>query len=174
MSDIADIIARLEMATEQDRALDCKIWLALFDKQIMVDGGGYKPNARSPKYESARKIWSDDWPHWNERTQVEHGVALEINAPQYTASIDAALTLVPEGYRTMHAGETKDGKWFWGLHMDAGHSKNPTTKDGISWAHQTDSRPELFADGAPSPAIALCIAALKARAALSMQERNHD
>lgn len=72
--------------------------------------------------------------------------------PAYTASIDAALTLVPEG-------------WWWGV-----------TKGADDIGLPVDQSPENFSAGcwpepgsfqkrywAKTPAIALCIAALKAR-----------
>ena len=76
--------------------------------------------------------------------------------PEYTSSIDAALTLVPEGW-SRSIGE------MMGL------------PEKIRWmAHIRDHRPESvdsagrsikWKEGeAPTPAIAICIAALKARA----------
>lgn len=62
----------------------------------------------------------------------------------YTASIDAALTLVPDDHD-------------WSLHCDNGQAIAgcaPADPAGCSWA---DSR-------AATPALALCIAALRARA----------
>ena len=69
--------------------------------------------------------------------------------PRYTSSIDAALSLVPEGY-------------VWRMQAPA---PQPTGK----WAAEIFTQPmwSSFRDGthATHPAIALCIAALKARAA---------
>lgn len=93
---LKELIEALEKASEGSRVLDIRIWLALFDKQILVDGGGYAPRTRPLQYKSAREIWTDDWPYWDVPSQVE-SVGMEIDAPAYTASIDAALTLVPDG-----------------------------------------------------------------------------
>jgi hypothetical protein len=60
--------------------------------------------------------------------------------PRYTASIDVALTLVPEG-------------WAWGLWVN---------ETGPGGAH-CDKGEERFVAKHLHPAIALCIAALKAR-----------
>ena len=61
---------------------------------------------------------------------------------RYTSSIDAALTLVPAGWHVSHA--------YWGA--SRAHF-NLTKEMGV------------FAEGrAPTPALALCIAALKAGA----------
>ena len=63
--------------------------------------------------------------------------------PSYTTSLDAALTLVPEGYRYR----------FWAHHTGvSGASVFPHGGGTLSRAHD-----------APTPALALCIAALKAR-----------
>lgn len=72
---------------------------------------------------------------------------------QYTSSLDAAVSLMPEGWRTVHAEEyLVRGNWGWTLKSnDPAHGGRI---DGGSFA----------AGMAKTPAIALCIAALKARA----------
>lgn len=102
-ADHADLIARLEKATGEDRELDCLI-------------EGIHPTA------------SGDTPH-------------------YSASIDAALTLVPKGFAwTLASQGTTDFRFFASVAF-----------------------PDEDCDGTPTlaatPAIALCIAALRARAA---------
>jgi len=67
--------------------------------------------------------------------------------PQYTASIDAALTLVPEGWRVYQLGQRAD-YWCASIFTVKPHLA-PTT----SWARVH----------AATPALALCIAALKAK-----------
>lgn len=73
--------------------------------------------------------------------------------PRYTASLDAALTLVPKGY-------------LWQV-------KQGIESQAIVWSLEID----YDDDGAPAgysttfPAIALCIAALKARAAMQPATR---
>jgi hypothetical protein len=145
-----ELIARLEKATGPDRELDCKIWLALFDKQVMVDGGGYSPNARPPKYESARKIWTDDWPGWTERTQVEHGVAIELDCPRFTGSLDAALMLVTEGCGIEIGFPTPGG--------------NGKPWADVWWGDDPEEPRQIHENAATLP-LALSIAALKARSA---------
>jgi len=78
--------------------------------------------------------------------------------PHYTASIDAALTLVPEGWQwqiSTRAPEPHAGRAYvhnGELQMTgAGMARNPAYR-----AAETT---------APTPAIALCIAALRARIA---------
>lgn len=70
--------------------------------------------------------------------------AVEAHAPHYTTSLDAALTLVPEGcYVRIETGPAHDF-----------HSAEIEADDD-----------DYDALNAPSPALALCIASLKARAA---------
>jgi hypothetical protein len=70
--------------------------------------------------------------------------------PAYTQSLDAALTLVPEGWRVTHA--------YWDderAHFTLGHV----------------DRDKGWRDGdAPTPALALCIASLRA---LQARKDNH-
>lgn len=63
-------------------------------------------------------------------------------SPKYTSSIDVALTLVPEGYDSVSASINERGQ-----------------------SSMRIGTPYVFGNGA-TPAIALCIAALKSRAAL--------
>ena len=67
--------------------------------------------------------------------------------PRYTASIDAALTLVPEG---------------WGWKADCGLGFGHSFTVGHVGVNKLFDRPEGWGKAA-TPAIALCIAALKAR-----------
>lgn len=71
----------------------------------------------------------------------------ELYGPHYTASIDAAMTLVPEGLP-------------WSLNY-------PANDDGSRSCHGIPTKPTADVCGilghAATPAIALCLAALKAR-----------
>lgn len=121
MTDKLDaLIARLEAATEGSETLN---------EIIAVDlGYVYLPGDGFTMYQAS---WMKD----NEK------VAL----PDWTRSLDAALSLVPEG-------------WIWDV-----------TSTGAAWVMTDQSAAErlgedlhLMASGA-TPALALCIAALKAR-----------
>ena len=72
----------------------------------------------------------------------------------YTTSIDAALTLVPEGCAFYRLNQYSEGAnlqpWGWGAHV-----RKPNT-----WIEVGESR--------ATAALALCIAALKARAAIEV------
>jgi hypothetical protein len=70
------------------------------------------------------------------------------SAPSFTGSLDAALTLVPEIWRVYALQEQyidPPHKWFAGLDRRREHTQSMIGK-------------------APTPALALCIAALRARA----------
>ena len=71
-----------------------------------------------------------------------------IAVPAYTASIDAAMTLVPEGWTVAHITQNDDKSWFAELREGFLTSYNRVATSPINTA---------------TPAIALCIAALKAR-----------
>lgn len=105
MSDLDELIQRLEKATGPDRELDIAIASA----------------------------WKQ---HHSGRWSI-------VNAPYFTSSIDAALTLVPEG-------------WF----MEALHQQPRGWLCYVGSRSNSLARMESEADTA---AIALCIAALRAR-----------
>ena len=93
-SKFADLIARLEAATEGSRELDCAIEIAV---------GRCDPTG---------ELLDDEW-YWNEwrpfgSTEVVEPLCQPM--PYYTTSLDAALTLVPEGW-WRQVFETRNGKW---------------------------------------------------------------
>ncbi len=143
------IIAELEKATGPSAAFDCRIFLALFDKQIMVDTGGYGKNTRPVRYKSARQIWTDAWPHWEDSCETKD-LAAHLGCPSYTSSIDAALTLVPEGWTVARINQNDN--YTWACELRKGHL---TSFDKVVFGGKK------HAD--PTPAIALVIAALRAR-----------
>jgi hypothetical protein len=119
MSDLAGLIERLEKATRPDRELDCAIFVA---------------TAESP--------FVSYYPDCVLATLGGFSARLEISdIEKFTSSIDAALTLVPEGQ-----------EWQLGsAHLVSTY-----------WAEVIAS--DCYKAKGTTPAIALCIAALKARA----------
>ena len=113
-----DLIARLEAATGASRELDAAIaeavgYIVRYDKA--------DPRGTTPYYQPV--------PDYSWRP-----------VPTYTASIDAALTLVPEG-------------WDYTIY----------SRGEVS-VHRSKSGTRTFYDAeAATPALAICIAALKAR-----------
>jgi hypothetical protein len=123
------IIERLKAAHFPDRELDADIWLAV------------TPGATRKK--STVKSSTGAWPDYeiDETRDASHRLIL---VPAYTASFDAAVALVPEGwsYRV-----SENEKRNWGQ-VTLGRSY-PTNAN--------------VAQEAVTPILALCIAALKAR-----------
>lgn len=122
------LIQRLSEAAGPDRELDHWIQAALNRQRIL---GTYKR-----------------LDHW-----VERALKNRWATPAYTASLDAALTLVPEGCDWLFTGSRSGdltespGKPFYGAILEKPTSSKPVG-DGKSRANA---------------AIALCIAALRAR-----------
>jgi len=127
-----ELIARLEAATGPSRELDAQIAITCgkapavaFRPCVSLDPGTFGIGA----YE----IWV---------------------APSYTASIDAALTLVPEGWaieRLSHWPDIGASVELWEV----------TYRNGKPWHTSRDRKVEVR--DVATPAIALCIAALRAR-----------
>lgn len=132
-----ELIERLEKATEPDRETDHRIGCAIAGVEFVsldLSGAGESLRWRGPKN-------------------------AKVYAPAYTASIDAALTLVPGGPRDA----------WWSVEV-ARSPDSPLRSFG--------GRPEVYmakvarwsesgkehCGHSDTPAIALCIAALKARA----------
>ena len=114
MSSLSELIARVEKASGQSRELDGLIFKVVFEKP--------------------GDVWSDDFGGWHRQDPDDH-CAFE-PPPSFTASIDTALTLVPEGMGFNLQGNTN---LFYAV--VAGQYSKPTT----------------------TPALALVAACLKAR-----------
>lgn len=122
-----DLIERLEKATGPDRGLDADI----------ASYVGWTP---SPGY---RRCSDNSW----RRVIPGHTESDAINSvtwsPEFTCSIDAALTLVPEGF--------------------ACEVRRYSSGNGLAKVWHKDG--QRFAENGTTPTIALCITALKARVA---------
>jgi hypothetical protein len=92
--EINKLADRVEGLTGPDREVDCRVQLVKNPTAtIMTHGRGWK-GEHSAKYTFAVDL-IDDW----------ESFALFIDAPRYTASLDAAMSLVPEG---MHPSVSKN------------------------------------------------------------------
>lgn len=126
-----DLIARLEAATEGSRELDWEI----------------------AKYLGWSSYWSSQT-FYLPPGEDEGSDKTCLVLPAWSRSIDAALTLVPPGWRLHRLGEHVqnrgwDGKeWWWEACFWRPGPRDPFIDNGTR---------------APTPALALCIAALKAR-----------
>jgi len=141
-----DLIPRLERATGPDRELDGAIALATgWQHKETEDGRGI----------SGEPIIKHTWTSpggeefWEKTTIFNRANKYPEELPHYTASLDAALTLVPEGYR-WNVESSENGL--------LSHIK-PVAGVAVDEA-AAPSSDQFFA---ATPALALCIAALKAR-----------
>lgn len=128
-----DLIERLERATGPDRRLDIEIELSVH---------GNKPYGFKGSYKSLRPSTLREWfQQWGDEAAED---VAEDAVPRFTSSIDAAASLVPEGFK-FGVGTWSGNFGNCGSDLER---KAPYQNDGV----------------AGGPAIALCIAALKALA----------
>ena len=125
-----ELISALEKATGPDRDLDGEIAAAVWGAHTEWEQANYTMDIYLVVH------WAPPHPY----------AGMKEPCPAYTASIDAALTLVPDGAR-----------WCVGRYVV------PDGEEASEYAARVDG-PRFY--DAASPAIALCIAALKARASL--------
>lgn len=138
---LIELAERVEKADGPDRGLDALIAIALDpERQVIVD---HEPGRfpRKAIYGPVTKLVP--MAEANGEDAADY-----INAPRYTASLDAAMTLVPEGHNWAVEHSTDgDGAWCYDKNVN-------------------NTGPSLAA----TPALALTAAALRARAA---QEKSH-
>jgi len=126
-ADLAALIARLEKATGPDRELDARIYAACFHPH----GFDRMAERAFNRHDLRSYVWYDTEGRritcWGDKA--------------FTGSLDAAVTLVPEGF-------------YWSYDIR-----------GCAIVCAGEPPSEIYGDcrGHPSPVIALCIAALKAR-----------
>lgn len=127
MNDLLELAERCEKATGPDREIDGDIAAAL----------SLQPEWATVRSSRQPELFSDTGPGLRARTWV---------APKFTASLDAALSLAPEGWAWMHG--CAPGEAFF-----------------ASLAVMDDDlrAPEVDVTAATAP-LALCAAALRARA----------
>lgn len=124
---LVDLIARLERAEGADRGLDSAI-----HAEMLLTG------------------WTPEF--WDESLADPELINPSIpEARPYTSSLDAALTLVPEGLDWLICSRRRNFQDGYYVHIMNGD----VNRDGRSVSEAWH----------PIPAIALCIAALKARSA---------
>lgn len=144
---------RVENASGADRALDVQIGAAARAMPIKGEyerlanwAGDFGPMPGITG--SIAALHSDGRPgvHWEARA--------------YTASLDAAMTLVPEGWCVAGIGQGDNGDWWCDLHLGRFTDYTAVARSGKLWPGKQ----------APTAALALTAACLKAQAArLSVQ-----
>ena len=126
------LIARVLEGTEPDQELDAEIAVALFGGEIIWKTARYTMDAYP-----ARRI----------QNSAYVGGYQNAGVLAYTESLDAALTLVPEG-------------WSW--HVALRKWPTPTRATGSVWSESLDGSKLFYVDAA-TPARALIAACIKAR-----------
>ena len=124
---IKELIERLEKASGPDRELNGAIFWIVERRRAQNSYWNVTPGKPQPIDELPVKGLGK--------------LAVEVSAPAYTASIDAALTLVPEG-------------WFGDVRLGGERS--------FAWLKGDNTDPGTGLLIGNTPAIALCIAALRA------------
>ena len=127
-----ELIERLEKAEGPDAELDKCIMMAVDYKEYERRWWAARPDDIAARYMSKdqqKQMAEDNW-----------------IAPPYTASIDAALTLVPDG------------------HASAVGTMAFKDSDKLPWATYWTPQGWPYSTEAATPALALCAAALRARA----------
>jgi hypothetical protein len=129
-TDLLELAERAEKATGPDYAIDCAIWDAIY------------PGERQERFE---KLTAKGQPYHGRLGPADvDGYVKPLRA--FTASIDAAMTLAPDG-------------WTWVLFATGG-----AVLDRVI---PSDGENKIRTLSCATPALALCSAALKARASLS-------
>lgn len=134
-----DLIEMLEKATGPDRDIDLACHILLSGRKWEFSQAWL--NNRDIIHTAVTDEDREDMEVWGTLPHVRM-------LPRYTASLDAALTLVPSGHE-WRAGDDLENRSAWA-----------SISDDV-W---DEANGEIIAIG-KTPAIALCIAALKARAA---------
>jgi len=130
-----DLIERLEKAEKPSRGLDAEIWAIA------------RPGRYQQKYDSVLPFLPKGTPE--ETRRAECLSAVRTAAPRYTASLDAALTLVPED-------EVFEIMWD-----DDMRGRRRAYVEVGEYDAGDDCR--VYRGEGPRPALAVCIAALRAR-----------
>lgn len=149
--EIADLIERLEAASGGSKELDCRIHAAIRpDYRIMIDAGSVRPPVRPASWGPLADLSLDGWLDYEALARV-------IGASAYTTSLDAAITLLPEGFAI------RDWMIWPGVPSELTIYGTTQFRKGHEYWHRAEDG--RWSAKASTPALALCIAALKAIAA---------
>lgn len=129
------LIAKLEAATEGSRELDVEIFAEIDGRDLRRDGDVLLARSRKPPHDECVLMrWANGVAHEWQKT------------PHYTTSLDAALTLVPEGFD-----------------IDQIHKRQQPEMGGRMWYATIRGWSVFRSDYQRTLPLALCIAALRAR-----------
>lgn len=148
-----ELITKLEAAEVPSQALDREIariigWHRVEPRHHRSRGGKGKGGWIAPR------DWLGAHSDGSPILDSLHGTTIYPDVPHFTTSIDAAMTLVPEGFAI-------DTFVIWPNNKPMISIIGTTLINGHFW-HEAGRDGRWPAEGA-TPAIALCVAALKAR-----------
>ena len=160
MSDPTALITKLEAATEGSRLLDAYIWMISDNRELRLDGDVLLAKSRKQPYD---ECVLGVYRHHVFDAELSHKPPL----PRYTTSLDAALTLVPEGWQVHMI--SNQPRWTVVVRSpDARYEEAEFPSQGGTYEHWLVAGKD--ASGIQKPAaLAVCIAALRARAAVESE-----
>jgi hypothetical protein len=157
VTNLSELIERIEAATGPDRSIDEAIYHDLLG--FCRHANKERTGAQSDTGFDCLDCGADSWGNKSRKGGYPAGQGLHDSAPRYTTSLDAARTLVPDNclytVRTIWDGDKQAGLASVSIYERAPGLGQPR----LFWMgeHQID---------AATPALALCAAALKAREAM--------
>jgi len=161
MTSLESLAAQVEAADGPSRELDARIWCALNGKRYLGHNQAYNSTETQVEFTEPPK-----------RRRMVSGPYGLTHAVQYTASIDAAMTLVPAGM----TWSLDEGPLHWilaGKAKPAGRAQIHRVGDYINSV--TGDLAEVSEHGfGANPALAICAAALRARARSLVGEGEAD
>lgn len=142
MTDLVELARRCEQGSGKDAMLGAEVEIAArgFPERAYRQANGMRPRGTPPL------------------DRLEWAAGFFGAGP--LASLDAAMTLVPEGWPSVYLARTDDGRWHAAL---AGNDGHMMAEDPEEYYVEAD---------AATPAIALTAAALRARSSASEGAKN--
>jgi hypothetical protein len=142
---LRDLARRVEAAQGADRAIDAEVWAHTVKREALARAGDWKvARGWDGTCSGALVVWDQPPPH------AAGTGAIWGPAPAYTASLDAAVSLVPAGHSwSVYGGEREEG-----------HATAYCVPNGgrLPWPRWVDDV------NAAKPALALTAAAMRALA----------
>lgn len=153
MIDLTSLISRLEKATEGSRELDAEIAVAIFKADRLPDDLGYVKKTVASDQCAPGMYW-----------YISRSGKSLYAAPRFTTSVDAAISLVPDGWHIYEMNQ-KDPTRKYSRHAA---KISPFNGNDKGWAIY---KAGLASATAETLAVAVCIAALRVRQAMTEQEK---
>lgn len=145
--DLSGLIERVEAGVGPDRSIDAAIYHDLLG--FCRHANQERTGAQSDTGFDCMDCGADSWGNKSRKGGYPAGQGLHDSAPRYTASLDAAMTLVPDGWLIAGLWErnTSLPNWRWKAEL---------------WSPDADANVSAIAKNSDTPAIALVAASLRA------------